>query len=205
MPLPSRPEIGAVFDSYADGSLPVAEFDDALWTFLCDRVNDREPTFGLLPITVQYYFASRYVEWEVGNGGFAQAAFNIPHLFELARLGYLALDLGAAASLIAEAQSLIAQGHAQFSDPEEAEIGELFEEFAESALSKLNDRTSEAGGPRTAGAPMLLHTATILRVWPNMSVNLTRSGKAPGPREAGSTCCHSRARCLASTVRLPLR
>jgi len=132
-----------VFDAFANGALPVEEFDDALWSFLCARIPGDEASFQRVPLPVQYFFASRYMEWEVGNGGFAQAAFNIPQLFEAARLGYLALDLPAAADLIAQAQALISNGHARFS--QDVDIGELFDEFAESALAELDGKVDDAG------------------------------------------------------------
>jgi hypothetical protein len=137
--------ISEIFDKYAAGALSMSDFDTELWHFLCERVNDRDPTFSQLPEPVRNFYASRHLEWEVGNGGFAQAAHNIPHLFEAAHRGYLALDLGNAAKLIEEAQRLMAEGHARFSDAPGTDIGDLFEEFAESALAPLDARTGDSG------------------------------------------------------------
>jgi Domain of unknown function (DUF4375) len=134
------------FDRHARGELDVNTFDDELWLALCDVVNDRDAeSFNNLPLAVRHYFASRYVECEVGNGGFAQAAFNVPHLFPAAREGYAALGLQGAVDLIAEAERLIAEGHAKFGANPRDDIGELFEEFAESALADLDARTEEVG------------------------------------------------------------
>jgi hypothetical protein len=93
-----------LFDQHASGELDTNELDDALWLALCKFVDDRHESFAGLPLAVRNYFASRYVECEVGNGGFAQAAYNVPHLFDAAREGYSALGLDGAADLIAEAQ-----------------------------------------------------------------------------------------------------
>jgi hypothetical protein len=134
------------FDQYARGELSTSEFDDALWLALCNVVNDRdEAAFAALPTPVRLYFASRLVEWDVGNGGFAQAAYNVPHLFALAREGYAALGLPAAAALIARAEQLIAEGHGDFDVDLEDDIGEAFDEFAESPLAELDDEIDEAG------------------------------------------------------------
>lgn len=134
------------FDRYVRGEIDTDTFDEALWLALCDVVNDRDnESFAVLPVAVRHYFASRYVEWEVGNGGFAQAAFNVPHLFADAREAYASLGLPEAAELIATAERLIAEGHAQFGADPKGDIGELFEEFAESALAELDARTDTAG------------------------------------------------------------
>ena len=133
-------------DRYARGEVDTNTFDDELWLALCDVVNHRDQeSFSALPTAVRHYFASRLVECEVGNGGFAQAAFNVPHLFAEAREGYAALDLPGAVDLIATAERLIAEGHAKFSADPEGDIGELFEEFAESALADLDARTEAVG------------------------------------------------------------
>jgi len=134
------------FDRYVRGELDTNSFDDELWLTLCEVVNDRDAeAFSKLPKAVRHYFASRLVECEVGNGGFAQAAFNVPHLFAEAREGYAALGLQGSVELIATAERLIAEGHAKFGSGPSDDIGELFEEFAESALAELDDRTDAAG------------------------------------------------------------
>jgi len=128
----------SVFDAFASGATSVEDFDDALWSILCENV-ESEADVDNLPVPVRNYYASRYLEWEVGNGGFAQAAFNIPHLFEPARVGYSALGLMDASFLIADAQRLIKDGAAKFNGDTD-DIGELFAEFAESALAPLDQR-----------------------------------------------------------------
>nr|WP_255428403.1 DUF4375 domain-containing protein [Ramlibacter cellulosilyticus] len=126
------------------GDIPGDEFDDALWFFVCERVTDKA-TFKALPIELQYFYASRYLEWEVGNGGFAQAAFNVPELFESARLGYLALDLAEAADLISQAQALLASGRGGITAGVGGDLGELFKAFSESALAELDSKLDDVG------------------------------------------------------------
>ena len=124
--------LNEAFNRFARGEIDVDTLDDQLWRALCEAVDDRdEVAFSALPAAVRHYYASRYVEWEVGNGGFAQAAYNVPHLFPAAREGYLAIGLPGAADLVATADRLIAEGHAKFGSSPGGDIGELFEEFAE--------------------------------------------------------------------------
>ena len=135
--------LAGLFDSFASGTKDVDGFDEALWSFLCKKVNSGSDV-SELPEAVRNFYASRYLEWEVGNGGFAQAAYNIPHLFEPAQIGYAALGLSDAAALIAKAQQLIDEGAANFKGDTD-DIGELFAEFVESSLSPLNERLDEVG------------------------------------------------------------
>jgi ribose 1,5-bisphosphokinase PhnN len=51
------------------------EFDSALWSALCGRL-DAGAEFAEWPREVQAYFATRYIDWEVMNGGFRQALVN---------------------------------------------------------------------------------------------------------------------------------
>ena len=91
------------------------------------------------------YYASRYMAWEVGNGGFAQAAYNIPEWFDLAALGYERLGLQRAAALIREAIAILEHEENRSKTFTATEIGELFQQFADSKLAKLDDRLDEVG------------------------------------------------------------
>src|SRR4030095_875581 len=55
---------------------------------------------------VGFYFASRLLQNDVCNGGFAQAAFNIPEWFELAASGYKAMGKDRWAKIILEVKDL---------------------------------------------------------------------------------------------------
>ena len=57
------------------------ELEDAMWLVLCERISTPKDIEQFQrPVAV--YFASRLLQFEVGNGGFAQAAFNVPEWFE---------------------------------------------------------------------------------------------------------------------------
>ena len=133
-----------LFDQFSSGRLDTDDFDTALWDFVCTLLARPNVTYEGLPEPVRLFYASRFVQWDVGNGGFSQAAYNVSELFEDARCGYLALGLTDSATLSARAQQLIKEGHADFSeDPND--IGELFEEFSESELAKLDVGLDAAG------------------------------------------------------------
>ena len=79
------------------------DFDDAVWLALCGRVHsmgDLEP----LAAGVRMYFATRTVEWEVGNGGFAQAVDNVAEYWGEAIAGYRLLGDEASAVLLVQVQ-----------------------------------------------------------------------------------------------------
>ena len=91
------------------GAVGDRAFDDQLWLILFDLVCSPDELIKL-PEPVWVYLASRLIEWEVGNGGFPQAAFNIPEWFPLAKAAYRKLGLERAGDLIQRAEELIGRG-----------------------------------------------------------------------------------------------
>jgi hypothetical protein len=98
--------IDALLDQ--DEALPLkwSTFDDELWMLLSGRITDPSQ-FDNYPRPVGVYLASRWLQWEVGNGGFAQAAYNRPEWFEMAAIGYAALGKLKAVALIKEALQML--------------------------------------------------------------------------------------------------
>jgi hypothetical protein len=117
-------------------------FDDQLWLLLTARV-DTPDHAASLPEPVWVYLASRWLEWEVGNGGFPQAAYNIPDWFELGELAYRKLGRDAAAALIARARRMITTGESRGFIARR--IGELFAQFRESKLAELDAELDAVG------------------------------------------------------------
>jgi hypothetical protein len=117
-------------------------FDDQLWVLLTARV-DTPAQAASLPEPVWVYLASRWLEWEVGNGGFPQAAYNIPEWFELAELGYRKLGLDAAAALIGRARRMVTAGESRGFIARY--IGVLFAQFRESKLAQLDAELDSVG------------------------------------------------------------
>lgn len=118
------------------------EFDDALWLLLYGRIATPED-LEAFQRPVAAYFASRYLQWEVGNGGFAQAAYNIPEWFESAALGYAAIGKRGAAQLIREAQVMLAEERNDLQDKgllHGAAVGDVFAHFSSSGMAALDAR-----------------------------------------------------------------
>ncbi|MEW6213557.1 MAG: DUF4375 domain-containing protein [Acidobacteriota bacterium] len=119
-----------------------AQFDDALWLALCERVSDPE-SLGALPHEVGVYYATRLVEWDVGNGGFAQATMNYPEWFDLAAAGFEELGKPAVASLIREAKALVSLEAENMAKAREGGLEGVFDYFKENAFDSLNERIEE--------------------------------------------------------------
>jgi hypothetical protein len=122
------------------------EFSERLASRLYARV-EKHRDFPHWPKPAQIFYACYNLIFQVGNGGFAQAAYNIPHLFDLAAEGYSALDLEHFAATIREIsralpkelrdhQSKGLQGHPTIDD--------VFAHFEESKLAAFDGVTSEA-------------------------------------------------------------
>jgi hypothetical protein len=105
----------------AKAPLSADDFDTELWLLLTHRIHSPND-LKKLPDAVGIYFASRYVQWEVGNGGFAQAAENIPEWFESAAAGYLALGKPKSAALIRKAIPVLGSGDDEALEALDSEI-----------------------------------------------------------------------------------
>ncbi|MFY7940757.1 MAG: DMP19 family protein, partial [Burkholderiaceae bacterium] len=126
------------------GEVSTELLDDLLWYFMTERGGPAEsPDNSTGPI--RDYVASRLIEWEVGNGGFAQAAYNCPEWLEAAAQGYDRLALPKAAERIREACRHIANEPNEFTKEPGTTIEKVFSEFSESNLSKLDEGLNEIG------------------------------------------------------------
>lgn len=126
----------------ADGVLE-DDFDSELWFLLIEKI-DTVSDLRKFPHQVQVYYASRLMEWEVANGGFAQAAMNIPEWFSPAASAYRELGKQDCADLILEAQSAARKDWikiilSKFS------IETAFSYFSEKKFSGLEEKLDEVG------------------------------------------------------------
>lgn len=137
---PKFDSVQALFDAAESNSLSDSEFDDQLWLIFCDRVSEPKDLSKLPPATLTYY-ASRLLQWEVGNGGFAQAANNVPSWFSHASRAYDALGKPEFATLIRKAEALI---------PEDPDDLEEFESEFEELDETLSDVEWEIDAERIA-------------------------------------------------------
>ena len=135
-----------LMDADESGALEDIDFDTELWKLLCERVEDLH-SLEEWPTEVTVYYTSRLIEWEVGNGGFAQAAYNLPDWLAIAAEGYEALQLPAAAERIRVAQELALGDREKFSflKRRRATIGKIFQAFEESRLKELDQGLDELG------------------------------------------------------------
>lgn len=98
------------------------DLDDELWLALCERISTPTDTEQFQP-PVGFYYASRLLQWDVCNGGFAQAACNVPEWFELAAAGYNSLGKKQTAEIIREVKDLLPGNHEAVRQLRAGEIG----------------------------------------------------------------------------------
>lgn len=141
---PAFETFDALMQADQTGSLSDEEFDRTLWLLVC-RVVAALSDYDGLPKPVVNYYASRRIEWDVGNGGFAQAAYNMPEWFEAAADGYDAIGHPEAATFIRSALALSKReaGVATRLKRRAAEISAVFKSFRESSLSDLAEDLPE--------------------------------------------------------------
>jgi len=134
--------IDALLDQDEASPLERGTFDDALWLLLSGRITDPSQLDNY-PHPVGVYLASRWLQWEVGNGGFAQAAYNIPEWFEMAAIGYAALGKPKAVALIKEALQMLSSERDILMRKgllNDTTIREVFRHFSESDMAALDAR-----------------------------------------------------------------
>lgn len=119
------------------------DFDTELWHMLCDRITSIE-SLRAWPEPVRAYYASRLLEWEVGNGGFAQAAMNIPEWFEEAAKGYEVLGKPQCAALIRRASTL-AKRETEAISKAGVTLEKAFEYFDEGHFEEFDNQLDNVG------------------------------------------------------------
>jgi len=141
---PAYPTLRELLSADSRGEVTIETLDDLLWYFLTGTDGPHDNPAGH-PAPVVHYFASKLMEFEVGNGGFAQAAYNIPEWFDMAADGYDAIGAPACAGRVRQAKNLVEQENKRFSRGPDATIGQVFSEFAESELGKFDEGLDEIG------------------------------------------------------------
>lgn len=142
-----------------------AAFDDALWLALCRRIVSPEAA-AELPEPVWVYYATRFMQWEVGNGGFAQAAMNIPQWFELAARGNEILGKPHLAALIREAQRRARRESERLARARAGGVESAFAYFREGTFRALDRQLDAVGWWCDAAriAYVRAHRATFLEM-----------------------------------------
>jgi hypothetical protein len=142
--------IAALMEADIAGQLSDEKFDRHLGWFLA-RLLPHSPE-DWIPKPVVLYWATRLMEHNVFNGGFAQAAYNIPQWFELSADGYAQLGRPLAAERIRQAArlSLNEQQTVSWLKRRRADIRAIFSHFQASALRDLDSDLYEIGWDVTA-------------------------------------------------------
>jgi hypothetical protein len=143
---PPFESITALMKADAAGSLSDEELDRYLNWFLVRILQDPVDCAGV-PEPVVTYWATGMIQADVLNGGFAQAAYNIPEWFGLAAEGYSRLDRPAAAERIRQAAQLSQRELQTVSwlRRRGAQIGAIFRHFQQSSLKALDRNLYEIG------------------------------------------------------------
>jgi len=119
------------------------DLDDALWTAVCDLYIP-VPSDGQID-AVTLYFATRVLEGEVGNGGFAQAAMNVPEWFETAAQSYEMLDRPTLAAFVREAAEAERLERERIDAALDGGLEDAFAYFREGTFQAFDDRLEEVG------------------------------------------------------------
>lgn len=139
------PTVDALLDQDEASPLEWSVFDDELWLLLSDTIT-HPAELENYPHPVTVYLASRWLEWEVGNGGFAQSAYNIPEWFELAAIGYAALGKPKAVALIREALQMLSKERETLQRKgllDGTTIEHVFNHFSDSDMVSFDSRIPE--------------------------------------------------------------
>lgn len=144
-PPAKRQTLKTLLDEDDKEQMDPEELDSELWDLLSERITSIEEAKNY-PRPAVLYVASRSLQWDVGNGGFAQAAYNIPEWFPLAAEGYQELGKVSSAQLIRDAIKLLP---AETTELERkglfsATIKHVFKHFKSSQISRLDSKIVEA-------------------------------------------------------------
>ena len=103
---------------------------------------DRHEAFSRWPESVQFFYACYDINYQVGNGGFAQVAYNAPELLPIAERAFKQFGRAEAAALCGRAVAQLpaeAAEHLSKGLVDNATLTEVFDHFNESAMAELDE------------------------------------------------------------------
>ena len=103
---------------------------------------ERHESFPQWPESVQWFYACYDINYQVGNGGFAQAAYNAPELLPVARTAFEQFGRKDAADLCRRAVEMLPAELRQHLDKglrDRATIENVFQHFSESEMATLDE------------------------------------------------------------------
>ena len=102
---------------------------------------ERHKKFAQWPESVQLFYACYDINYQVGNGGFAQAAYNVPELLPIAQKAFERFGRKRAADLCRRAVEMLPaelRVHLEKGLRDRQSIEEIFEHFDESEMTRLD-------------------------------------------------------------------
>jgi hypothetical protein len=149
---PPFESISALMQADAAGSLNDEELDVHLGWFLARRLGHSPADCTTVPEPVVTFWATRLMQHDVWNGGFAQAAFNIPEWFAVAADGFEKLGRPAAAERIRRAAEVSKdeQASVNWLKRRRAQVRAIFSHFKDSSLRALDQNLDDIGWDITA-------------------------------------------------------
>ncbi len=102
---------------------------------------ERHEQFSDWPQSVQFFYACYDINYQVGNGGFAQAAYNVPELLPVAKRAFEQFGRKKAADLCQRAITMLPaelQAHLAKGLKDRPSLDEVFKHFDESKMAVLD-------------------------------------------------------------------
>jgi hypothetical protein len=122
------------------------EFVENIASALYERYEDLPPILKW-PKAVRYFYACYDLNFQVGNGGFAQAAYNVPELFPLAAEAFDYFGHQEAAQLCRTAISMLPSELAEHLNKgltEAPDLQDVFDHFDDSAMQALDEQVPDS-------------------------------------------------------------
>ncbi|MEM6468770.1 MAG: hypothetical protein AAF802_04320 [Planctomycetota bacterium] len=142
-----RRQFSEILASHTDGPYDVEnrEFVEDIASALYERYDDLPPIADW-PQSVRYFFACYDLNFQVGNGGWAQAAYNVPDLFWIAAEAFDYFKLPAALDLCKTAISMLPEElKEQYTKGLDAteDLQDVFDHFDDSVMEQLDEQTPD--------------------------------------------------------------
>lgn len=109
---------------------------------IASALYERHEQFAQWPETVRLFYACYDINFQVGNGGFAQAAYNVPELLPIAQKAFERFGRKQAADLCGRAVSMLSaelREHLAKGLRHRATIEGVFAHFRESEMARLDE------------------------------------------------------------------
>ena len=138
-----RHDFQKIFASHVNGPYDPEhrKFIEKIPSALYERLEDMPP-FEDWPTPVRQFYAVYDFNFQVGNGGFAQAAYNVPELFSVALDAFEQFKLPKAAAICRQALAMLPQEISTQIEKgviDSDSLEDVFEHFDDSEMSQLDE------------------------------------------------------------------